>query len=507
MPSLIDRLKSAFSPPTDRPSFASLCHGFSERLAKWPLIPGPERRADRIAVLVTPWLGTAVPFLSLEVALMLARAGCQMSVIWDDADLVGNAPRDGQSKEIAKIIARLGAPLHVIRAEDLPPGEPDVEAAERSLQSNAIWRMRGEDKAGEFFETRPGAREKIAAHIGAIERWLREAKFDWIFLPGGIFGLSGSYVAAARNTGTRFTTYDSGVGVLRLAHDAIASHLGDLPRSFSALQPVWRQNPEECERVIQQARSEIGDRSAAKDFRQFQVAPAGRDDLRYDILVPLNIRWDSAALERQRLFTSVSEWITSLLEWVDAHPGTSICLRQHPRERLDFARGSDTLAPILNRFAHLGERLRFVGAEEALSTYDLLRHAKIVLPHTSTVGIEAALLGKPVALSTRCYYEDFGFCRVASTREEYFHFIEEACRGSLAVSARETEDAALAYYLTQRCALLRTPLTGDPKNAVDWMAQPPQELWATEELSDYRQALLDHEPLSLVRYRRSQNAG
>ena len=180
----------------------------------------------------------------------------------------------------------------------------------------------------------------------------------------------------------------------------IAAHLADVPSAFRSLRE--RLAPAERETVLAMGRAELDDRFNARDFRHFQVTPAtGRDDLRYDIFVPLNIRWDSAALGRQRAFPSVADWLDAVLTWVGTKPGVTICIRQHPRERLDFAKGSDNLAPLLQRHAALGERLRFVAADEPLNSYDLLRHARVVLPHTSTVGIEAALLGLPVILGTR----------------------------------------------------------------------------------------------------------
>jgi hypothetical protein len=326
-------------------------------------------------------------------------------------------------------------------------------------------------------------------------------------MPGGFFGLSGVYVAVARKLGLAFSTYDSAVGVLRLAHDSVAAHLGDLPKTYSSLQPLWRENSERQRKVIDLARAEIEERASTKDFRQFQVAPAtARDDLAYDLVVPLNIRWDSAALGRQRLFPSVQAWLTALLSWVSEHPSATICIRQHPRERLDFARSNDRVEPLLNRFARLGTRLRFVEASEPINTYDLLRHARVVLPHTSTVGIEAAMLGKPVVLSAHCYYESFGFCQVPETPDEYFELIERAVTDGLPVSDSQMEDAALAYYLTQRCAFLRTDFTAHPVDAQKWLRRSPDELWSLPELSDLREALLTREPLSMIRHRRLQNA-
>lgn len=454
-------------------------------------------------MLITPWLSTGVPLFNLECALMLAREGFQVTALCDDSDVIRNIPTPAHSTAIAGLLAQATPPLDLVHVEQLSAGEPAVAAAQTILRENAIWRMRGEDKAGEFVKDNPDAPDRIAAHVGRIVRMLREWKFDWLLLPGGIFGLSGIYVAAARETGTSFTTYDAAVGVLRLSQDGVAAHLGDLPRTFAALQSRWKSDPKERASVLALARAEIDDRTAAKDFRQFQVAGATqRDDLRYDLLVPLNIRWDSAALSRQRLFASVDEWLTALLDWVSARPDVSICIRQHPRERLAFAKGSDDLAPLLARYSGLGTRLRFVAAAEEINTYDLLRHVKVVLPHTSTIGIEAAFLGKPVVLGTSCYYEEFGFVHHPATRDDYFALIADALAGRLSVTPEQREAAGCAYFVTQRCSLVRSIFNPHREQLEEWVKLPPEALWETPETADVRTALITRQPLSMIRYQR-----
>ncbi len=480
-----------------------MCGLYEARLTRWPLPPRTVTPRGKIGVLVTPWLSTGVPLFNLECALMLVREGFHVTALCDNSNVIRNNPTSEHSAALSGILGQLKASLDVVQMDQLPAGEPDLESAQMILQQNAIWRMRGEAKADEFIDEHPNAVSEIAAHIGRISRMLREQKLDWLFIPGGIFGLSGMYVAAARGTGTSFTTYDAAVGVLRLSQDSIAAHLGDVPRTFTALQARLQTDQPERARVLEMARAEIEDRTAARDFRQFQVAQASqRDDLRYDIIVPLNIRWDSAALSRQRLFASVEEWLVALLDWVSARPDVSICIRQHPRERLGFAKGSDDLAPLLARYSGLGERLRFVAAADEINTYDLLRHVKVVLPHTSTIGIEAAFLGKPVIIGTSVYYEDFGFVQRPATRDDYFAQIADALVGKIIVSDAQREAAGCAYFLTQRCTLIRSQFNPHREQLVEWVAQHPDAIWQTPETADLRTALLTRQPLSMIRYQR-----
>ena len=505
MSDFFKRLSRLLHPAKRKPhdAFLEMCGLYEARLKRFPLPPRNASPRGKVGVLVTPWLSTGVPLFNLECALMLVREGFHVAALSDDSNVIRNNPTPEHSTAIAKILQQLMPSLDVVRVDRLPAGEPDAATAQTILEQNAIWRMRGEAKADEFIDEHPNAVSEIATHIGRISRMLRELKLDWIFIPGGIFGLSGMYVAAARGTGTSFTTYDAAVGVLRLSQDSVAAHLGDVPRTFSELQARWQEDPSEQARVLDMARAEIDDRTAARDFRQFQVAQATqRDDLRYDILVPLNIRWDSAALSRQRIFASVEQWLVALLDWVSARPDVSICIRQHPRERLGFAKGSDDLAPLLERYSALGERVRFVAAADEINTYDLLRHVKVVLPHTSTIGIEAAFLGKPVVIGTSVYYEDFGFVQRPATRDEYFAKIADALGGEIVVTEQQRAAAGCAYFLTQRCTLIRSQFNPHREQLVEWVTQEPEAIWGLPETADLRTALLTRQPLSMIRYQR-----
>ena len=507
MSDLFETLRNLFSPAKRKryEPFLDLLEAFRERTADWPgVIP---TSGERVGILVTPWLSTAVPFFALECAEMVRRAGRIPALLFDATDLIQNSSDATHSEALARLLAERFRTFEVGDIENAVPqsGSADTALAEPIFRENSIWRSRGEVRADDYMAENAAALAKIAAHIARVRGLLAAARVERLLIPGGIFGLSGLYVALARETGLSFATFDGSAGVVRLTQQGSAAHLADVPGAFRSLRE--RLSPAERDTVLAMGRAELDDRFNARDFRHFQVTPAtGRDDLRYDIFVPLNIRWDSAALGRQRAFPSVAEWLDAVLTWVATKPGVSICIRQHPRERLDFAKGSDNLGPLLERHATLGERLRFVAADEPLNSYDFLRHARVVLPHTSTVGIEAALLGLPVILGTAVYYEDLGFCDKASTRDEYFALLDSALAGGKKPSLEQRDNAALAYYLTQRCAFMQTVFTAHPDDFQTWVKLPHEDLWDLPETADFRSAFLSGEPLSLVRHHRLSNA-
>jgi hypothetical protein len=484
--------------------FHHLVSAFGERCQRWPIEATGEGK--RFGVLITPWLSTAVPLLLLECVRYLSATGRHCVLILDGANLTQNAEEPNHIQWLDELIKSSFSDLEVVRVHDPAKGQEifsneDLAAASRLLRENAIWRARGENDAELVASNRFSNAQSVAAHLGLVSDLLVAARLDQLLLPGGIFGLSGLYLHAARKAGIPFATFDGTNQILRLCQNGVAAHLEDIPAAFQELREVV--SPVELEQAAAGAFAELDDRVNARDFRQFQLVSAqGNVSYRYDIVVPLNIRWDSAALGRQRAFASVEAWLRALLSWVVAHPNVTICLRQHPRERLAFAKSRDDLMPLIAEFSSLGDRLRYVQADEEVSSYDLLRQAKVVLPHTSTVGIEAAMLGKAVVLSTTCYYESLGFCLSARTEQEYFDLLSAALEDKAQPSQEARRWAAFAYHLTQNCAYVRTCFTAVPDDFRLWSAMPPKELWARPEMRDFAEALTTGRPLAVVRHRR-----
>jgi hypothetical protein len=64
------------------------------------------------------------------------------------------------------------------------------------------------------------------------------------------------------------------------------------------------------------------------------------------------------------------------------------------------------------------------------------------------------------------------------------------------------EDAALVYFMTQQCAVMRTPFTPQNDDFAQWVATPPGALWQAPEPADFLTAMRTREPLAAIRARR-----
>jgi hypothetical protein len=232
------------------------------------------------------------------------------------------------------------------------------------------------------------------------------------------------------------------------------------------------------------------------------VAASEATGPRYDVLLLLNLRWDSAALCRHRLFSNITDWITQVLAWGESHPTARIAIRQHPCERLPGFGGTDDYGRLLPNHPRLAGRVTYLSAHETVNTYDLLARAKAALPFTSRVGVEAGLLGCPVILGSKCYYADCGFGWYPRTGAEYFACLDKAMDNQLIVTDEAREAAMVTYYLAECCMELKTRFTPAPVDFAEWVKIPPAELWQRPENVDIIEAFTSNESMVSIRHQR-----
>lgn len=483
------------------PKFPEMAAAFGKRLAtEWADLQLP-KTGPQVGVLITPWMFTPAPFFAFECGLALASTGSQVKWLWDAGNVFLNAGRPREVYAIREIFDLLPKGMETVAVHGLETCESfeDSEFLALLIYENAVRELKGEDKVAEFLAANPGLPAAMREHVNRIESLLTQENFDWLLLPGGVWASSGIYARIASRLGIDYTSYDSGPGELFVGKNGPAAHFPDIPPSLSAILDIPL---EERTELVAEAEKSLRIRMAGQDEYRLQPKPAGTcGDEKCDVLVPLNYRADTAALCRQKIFESVREWIVALCEWAEQNPRIHLVIRQHPCERIPEFRGSDRWDLHLGRFSSLGERLRFVNAEDDINTYDLLAKAKVVLPFTSRVGIEAAMMRKPVLLGSHCYYSGCGFTLDAGSREEYFSLLGSALRGERNPDAEQAARAGLCYYLAERCLSLRTCFTPQPQDYAQWVAQPRVALWSEPEQKTFLSIMAEREwsPLAIKR--------
>ncbi|MDP9268919.1 MAG: hypothetical protein M3P27_11435 [Acidobacteriota bacterium] len=455
----------------------------------------------RGAVVVQPWLMTAVPWYSIALGLFLAqRTGKAVTFICDDLPF-GNQAREWQIvlDSIRKVLTLVGERFPVLWLSDFAhaagEGLPPSPRSRRLAIFNAIWFLRGETKQEGREHYRALTEAQLRNAEAGIASLLAQRRFDYLVVAGGMYSSSGLWYEIGRERAIRVCTFDSGgPGTSMLSTDGIAAQLTDVPHALAKLP----QEPTLREAILTEASAELHRRRAGVDKFGSQVAALGStlpgDDR--PVVIALNSSWDTSALGRNPVFENSTQWLVETVEWLLANTKETVVVRQHPAERLKIARTSDDYRKLLSSSVGAHPRLRFVAPSDPVNTYELLERAKVVLVHTSTVGIEAAAIKKTVLTASDSYYAALGFVLKAGSRKEYFDMLGQAIHGAHPVTNEQAETAMCCYYLAQ-CS---NWVAGDfgPESFAAWGNLPPEELYRSGVVQDVLTAIDENIPIALL---------
>ena len=107
-----------------------------------------------------------------------------------------------------------------------------------------------------------------------------------------------------------------------------------------------------------------------------------------------------------------------------------------------------------------------------------------MLPFVSTIGIEAAALGKPVLVAGTSYYADLGFVWSAGSREEYFELVRRGAAGNCRRLTSSATAPGSAYYVTAVANRVWTDFTPSVDDFWKWCRVAPDTLFAQPEVAD-----------------------
>ena len=126
-------------------------------------------------------------------------------------------------------------------------------------------------------------------------------------------------------------------------------------------------------------------------------------------------------------FESQSEWVKQVVDWVLLRSDVELVIRVHPHlaGKTGFGKAVEECEFYQKLAAGRPENVRVVMPDVPLNSYALMDEADIGLTFGSTVGIEMAMLGKPVLLASRGFYEVGSLIATVRTQSELNHALEK----------------------------------------------------------------------------------
>lgn len=458
--------------------------------------------SKEVLIVIQPWALTPLPWYLISLAIAFHYFGRSVRIIFDDLGYGMHGWAESlQQDSINRVLKKLPSVIKWEKLSDFSVRtEDDLHSLNfrKLVNKNKTIHYRGENypESSKGFSVKVAdALRKSAQHINTACKMISPA---YIVTGGGGYRSSGVWIDIAEMHGLRVATMDSGFSILLLSTEGIAANLEDIPRAFNLLPP------EDTDWIISQAKEELEKRMHGKDQFTSQSTPLKGEKFSYGIILPLNQSYDLSALERHTVFSSQTEWMLETIKWVLQNTSEKIAIRRHPVERNPiYLSNDDYEKSIAMRFGK-NDRIRFIPSDEDVNTYDLMHNAKVVVPYISTVGVEAAALGKPVITEGSSCYADLGFVWSARDKDEYFQFLSQAINNELEVTEQQRIEAWKCYYLTQCCNWHHTTFTPQPIDFEKWVQENPNDLLIKTEVVEVLEAMDNNIPISITNHKKLQ---
>ena len=404
----------------------------------------------------------------VPLALALAARGAQVEVVFDDATFplcemtTGDVVEKGQEPFCRRCIRNMesltaGLDLRVrltsefcddalldqfrqqaegvdvasalsYEQEGIPIGRPAVMVALRHFRKGAMEGLPEEESVLRKYMVSA----MISRHVA--ESLASEGPIHAAMVSHGIYTSWEPVLEVFRKIGVQVAAYDRMPSQHTYQFNwNVGPNTGDIS---SAWQRVWRERP-----LTETQRAEALDYLASREtFKRESVKfsttlPQDPGSLRKQLEIPedktalllvSNLVWDAAAVGRDLIFTDTLDWVTRTIGIVAEHPESlHLVIKPHPAEVL---RGTKLFVAeeVRKRMPDLPGNVTLLQADAKINPMSLMKAVDVGISHTSTAGMEMAVLGKPVIPVSQAHYRGQGFTFDPETFEQYERLLAEA---------------------------------------------------------------------------------
>jgi hypothetical protein len=361
-------------------------------------------------------------------------------------------------------VARRGQLPHLRLADEFPwgsspraaPTEFDrarVNPPDAAFASTA-WFTKSGDPSGERNGAAVGSDfdVSVAAVEAAFDRILDRFRPDVVFAINGLFAAERAVRAVAADRGVRVVTYETAPrkGTLLFGENSAAPEMvTDALAEDQRSRPLSETQAEALDELLQarvtgaSAHERYFDRPLDHEGEAVRTSLGLAPGTRV-ISAFTNLAWDTALLGKNVAFESQFDWLARACTVVGALDDTVLVIRVHPAESR-WGTAQPVEAELAERVGELPRNVVLVRRAEPLSSYGLLAISVLVLCYTTTVGLEAAARGIPVAVAGRTHYRARGFTLDIESQRD----LEETIKAPRTMSPEQVELArryAFAFF-------------------------------------------------------------
>jgi hypothetical protein len=146
-------------------------------------------------------------------------------------------------------------------------------------------------------------------------------------------------------------------------------------------------------------------------------------------------------------YESQSVWVRDVVQWVGSRDDVELVIKVHPNlgGNSYIGEATDELHIYKQMKSLLPANIRIVLPEDFVNAYSLAQEADVGVTFGSTIGLEMAMMGKPVLLASRAIYEYGSHILTVRSRESLRGMLEK-CLQAFPDREIQREAFRLAYY-------------------------------------------------------------
>ena len=172
----------------------------------------------------------------------------------------------------------------------------------------------------------------------------------------------------------------------------------------------------------------------------------------YTRIVPVftNVIFDTSQVHANTIFPHMFAWLENVRAVARAHPEILFVLRAHPDECRPGKESRESVAGWVMQSGILNlENVIFYNADEFVNSYELIRRSHLVMVYNSTIGLEAALLGKPVIAGGKARFTQLKTSFYCSSTNEYNTLLEQLLTAESIQTPAEFQENARRFLYYQ----------------------------------------------------------
>ncbi len=319
---------------------------------------------------------------------------------------------------------------NALAAPAQPAGDTPAEHRDASAVSVA-WLLKATqlDRVAGAYELADDFAVAAEGVSRAAEAILEDFKPDIVFLLNGLFAAERMIRRVVLDHGVRAPTYEIAprAGALVLSQDTAAPDY-DVERLWATVRdrPLSARQRSEVIGLLEDRARGIGAHESYYDRTEDdpdelrrRLSLNGRERV---VSLFTNVTWDSATIGHDVGFASMFDWVEHAVR-LATNTELVLVVRIHPAEAR-WGTLEEVQEVIVSRLGEIPANVRFVSAADALSSYALIDISDLLLTYTTTVGLEAAARGKPVAVAGDTHYRGRGFTIDISGAQDLARVIE-----------------------------------------------------------------------------------